>query len=67
VKTSEKTIIEALTGDYRSEHLFTLKQSLAAYRYYQKLLADCDQEIEQTLQQFEAKVDTKEKPPYALR
>jgi transposase len=62
VKTSEETIIEALTGDYRSEHLFTLKQSLAAYRYYQKLLADCDQEIEQTLQQFESKVDTKEKP-----
>src|SRR5450432_212804 len=45
VKTSEETIIEALTGDYRAEHLFTLRQSLAAYRYYQKLMAACDQEI----------------------
>jgi transposase len=62
VKTSEETIIEALTGDYRAEHLFTLRQSLAAYRYYQKLMADCDREIERTLQQFDAKVDVKEKP-----
>ncbi len=62
MKTSEETIIEALTGDYRSEHLFTLKQSLAAYRHYQKLLAECDREIEHTLQKFDAKVDVKEKP-----
>jgi transposase len=62
VKTPEGTIMEALTGDYRPEHLFTLKQSLVAYRYYQKLLAECDREIEHTLQQFEAKVDLQEKP-----
>ena len=47
MKASEETLILALTGDYRAEHLFTLKQSLAAYSHYQKLIAACDLEIEQ--------------------
>jgi transposase len=62
VKASEETMVEALTGDYRDEHLFTLKQSLAAYRQYQKLMKACDLEIEQQLQRFDAKVDLKAKP-----
>lgn len=62
VKASEETIVQALTGDYRAEHLFTLKQSLTAYRHYQKLMAACDLEIEQRLKCFDAKVDAKAKP-----
>jgi transposase len=62
VKASEETIVQALTGDYRAEHVFTLKQSLAGYRYYQKLMAACDREIEQQLKRFESKVDVKAKP-----
>jgi transposase len=62
VKASEETMVQALTGDYRAEHLFTLKQSLAAYRQYQKLMRDCDLEIEQQLKQFDAKVDVKAVP-----
>jgi transposase len=62
VKASEETMVQALTGDYRAEHLFTLKQSLAAYRQYQKLMGACDLEIEQQLKQFDAKVDVKEVP-----
>jgi transposase len=31
--------------DYRPEHLFTLKQSLDGYRYYQKLMTELDNEI----------------------
>ena len=62
VKASEETIIQALTGDYRAEHVFTLKQSLTAYRHYQKLMAACDREIEQQLKCFDAKVDAKAKP-----
>jgi transposase len=41
VKASTETIVQALTGDYRPEHLFSLKQSLTSYRHYQKLSA-CD-------------------------
>jgi transposase len=54
--------MKALIGDYRREHLFTLKQSLAAWRNYQKLITECDQEIEQQLQTFDDKIGTRVKP-----
>lgn len=62
IKASEQTIAKALVGDYRSEHLFTLRQSLAAYRHYQELIAACDVEIQQYLAQFESRVDTTARP-----
>lgn len=57
IRASEETIIKSLTGDYRREHLFTLRQSLAAYRYHQTLIAECDQEIQQSLAVIESKID----------
>jgi len=45
IKASEAVIAKSLVGDYRPEHLFTLKQSLSAYRSYQKMIDDCDREI----------------------
>jgi transposase len=62
IKATEETIIKSLVGDYRREHLFTLRQSLAAYRSYQKLVAECDREIEQQLKLFDDRVDRKAKP-----
>jgi transposase len=53
IKASEEVIAKSLVGDYRPEHLFTLRQSLAAYRSYQKLIDDCDQEIRQRLHDFQ--------------
>ena len=44
VKSPRDKVAQALVGDYRSEHLFTLKQSLEGYRYYQKLILELDQE-----------------------
>jgi transposase len=49
VKNSQDTIARALTGDYRPEHVFALKQSLNAYRYYQELLAELDREIQRQM------------------
>ncbi len=40
IKADEEVIAKSLAGDYRPEHLFTLRQSLAAYRSYQKLIDD---------------------------
>jgi transposase len=57
IKASADTIAKSLVGDYRREHLFTLRQSLAAFRHYQELIAACDREIAQSLQQFESKLD----------
>jgi transposase len=52
IKATEEVIAKSLVGDYRHEHLFTLRQSLAAYRSYQKLIDDCDCEIRQHLNEF---------------
>src|SRR5258706_7825066 len=46
VKNSEDTIAKSLEGDYRPEHLFALRQSLAAFHYYQQLVVEVDQEVQ---------------------
>ena len=53
IKASEAVIAKSLVGDYRPEHLFTLRQSVDAYRNYQKLVADCDREIRRLLEEFQ--------------
>ncbi len=52
IKASEEVIAKSLVGDYRHEHLFTLRQSLAAYRSYGKLIDDCDRETRLHLERF---------------
>lgn len=42
-------IVAALTGNYRAEHLFVLKQNLELYDVCQQKLQDCDRAIEQHL------------------
>ena len=56
IKASADTIAKSLVGDYRREHRFTLRQSLAAFRHYQELIAACDREIAQSLEEFESKL-----------
>ncbi len=53
IKASEEVIAKSLVGDYRPEHLFTLRQSLIAYRSYQHLIEDCEREIRRALEQFQ--------------
>jgi transposase len=60
VKATADTIAKSLVGDYRREHLFTLGQSLAAFRHYQELIRACDHEIEQYLEAFDSRVDRRE-------
>jgi hypothetical protein len=50
VKSPREKVAQALQGNYRPEHLFTLKQSLDSYRDYQKLIADLDQDIRRLMQ-----------------
>jgi transposase len=52
IHADKETVVKSLVGHYRSEHLFTLRQSLEAYRQYQKMLADCDREIERHMGQL---------------
>jgi len=62
IKASRETIMQSLIGDYRSEHLFVLRQALEAYRQYQQRIEGCDREIEQRLRAMEGKGDNNTAP-----
>jgi len=67
VKANAETIRKSLQGDYREEHLFTLRQALTAWRQYQLWIGECDAEIERLLQAFAPPDDPpEEKPTEAL-
>jgi transposase len=62
IRASSHVVAQSLVGDYRREHLFTLRQSLAAYRHYHTLMMACDQEIEACLGEFDSQVDCRKYP-----
>jgi transposase len=45
-KHSAEEIEKALTGTWREEHLFVLKQSLALYDFYTEQIEGCDEEMD---------------------
>jgi transposase len=53
IRATPQTIAKALEGDYRSEHLFTLKQSLSLYRSSQEMIKECDRELESLMSRIE--------------
>jgi transposase len=63
VRSSRETVIKSLVGNYRSEHLFTLKQSLTAYRHYQELMAECDREIDRLMRSLNSRIDPTQQGP----
>jgi hypothetical protein len=65
IQTSEETIIKSLVGDYREQHLFTLRQSLKSYRHYQELIQEVDLQVKQMLQKLPSKIAVEQKPPFA--
>jgi transposase len=62
IQADEETIRKSLVGNWRREHLFTLRQSRELYRFYQEKIQRCDQELESLLGELEARVDPSEKP-----
>lgn len=63
IRASEETIMKALVGDYRDEHLFTLRQSLKSYRHYQDMIRDVDVHIKQKMQLLPSKNEAGAKAP----
>lgn len=47
--TSEETLRAALTGYFRAEHVFALRQAVELYDIHQTKIAECDAEIEAVL------------------
>ena len=69
-KRTPEEFVKALTGYYRQDHLFTLQQSLAHYRYLQEQIAQTDQamkaywgtlESRATQEEFQALPDRKKR------
>lgn len=58
IKAKEDIIAKSLVGNYRVEHLFTLRQARETYRHYQKLVLECDCEIMRMLKDIEGEEDT---------
>ena len=61
-KASEKTIAAALTGNYRDEHIFALKQAVELYDFYQERISECDKQIEQNMAMLNQKRVTPDAP-----
>jgi transposase len=62
IRADEAEIARSLKGNWRAEHLFSLKQALALYDTYASQIADCDVELERLLSALKAH----EVPPQAL-
>ena len=60
--SSEEEIAKALTGNYRPEHLFALKQALQLYDFYNQQIRACDVEIEQKYVAIKPVVDIEVDP-----
>jgi transposase len=53
-KNDESTIACSLRGNYRPEHLFSLRQAVELYEFHQAKIADCDHQILEQLKSFDA-------------
>ena len=60
-------IAAALTGHYRAEHLFVLRQALEGYDVYQTRLSRRDDEIQRQICAPEATYQPPDEPPVPLR
>jgi transposase len=56
-RRSAADIAKALTGHYRTEHVFALKQALALYDAYTAQMTECDQQLEQNYQALKPRFD----------
>lgn len=48
-KKKPEIVLKALQGHYKEEQIFALRQALNTWHYYNKLIVECDKEIEKHL------------------
>jgi len=63
VHASKKEIAAALEGNYRSEHLFALRQSYESMCFIRRQMGECDVEIKRVLDGLDRKLDANMPPP----
>ena len=60
IRRTTEEIAAALTGNYRAEHLFVLKQELQLYEIYQQQISQCDEEVETYLTSLNSQIEIEE-------
>jgi transposase len=65
-KNDESTIARSLQGNFRPEHLFSLKQAVDLYEFYQGQIAECDRQILDQLAGLDATDGSGNGPPASL-
>src|SRR4051794_38265592 len=61
-KASFDTVRKALRGNYRSEHVFSLRQALDLYDFHRAKVDECDTEIERALAELNVDRETPTAP-----
>ena len=51
-KKKASRVCESLVGTWKQEHLFALRQALAAWEFYRAQIGECDQALEQVLKEL---------------
>lgn len=62
IKATQEEVRKSLEGNWAEEHLFVLKQQIAIYRHFQRMIEDCDKELHAHFQAMEAKADPDQLP-----
>jgi hypothetical protein len=57
IRASQDAIAKSLVGDYRREHVFTLRQSVGLYREYQRQIAACEEEMQGLMKDLTTRAD----------
>jgi transposase len=66
-RNSESTIARSLQGNFRPEHLFSLKQAVDLYEFYLGQMAECDRQILDQLASFDPADASGNGPPDSLQ
>jgi transposase len=61
-KKTEDEIAKSLEGNYQPEHIFSLRQAVELYDFYNQQIAACDAELEQHYAVFAPQVDLLTQP-----
>lgn len=62
IRATAGLIAKSLRGDWRNEHLFTLRQCLDTWKHYQAQITTCDEETARLIQGFSNQVDMSAQP-----
>jgi transposase len=69
LKTKRDRVVASLKGNFKTEHIFALKQALRAYDFYQNQITECDKQIEALLDEHtdDMPTPTNLTPPKKIR